>query len=60
MIVIVYAYVGVFTAHMTVPKLEPIIETLDQLAQSSHFRVTVATPEHITKLILVREEYTIS
>lgn len=40
MVVFIYAYSGLLTAMLTVPRLEPIINTLEDLASSSRFRIT--------------------
>ena len=53
MVVLINAYLGVFTSIMTIPKLEPTIENLDQLAASSKFKLAAPTDLVITKQILV-------
>ena len=53
MVVLINAYSGVFTSIMTIPKLEPIIENMDQLAASQKFKLAVPKDIAITKQILV-------
>ena len=53
MIVIIYGYLGVLTANFTVPKMEPIVNTFDELASSSHFRVTLSSNQQFTDQFLM-------
>lgn len=41
MIVLVNAYTGVLTAILTVPILEPTVKTLEELALTQRYRLTV-------------------
>jgi hypothetical protein len=41
MVVIIYAYTGVLTSMLTVPKLVPTIDTLDDLAANDAFQITI-------------------
>ena len=41
MVVLVNAYTGVLTSLLAVPKWEPIVQTLDDVAASPHLRLTV-------------------
>lgn len=41
MVVLINVYTGIYTANMAVPKLEPTVDTLEQLAASDKFRMTV-------------------
>lgn len=41
MVVLDNSYTSTYTANMSVPKLDPTIETLEELAASSKFRVTL-------------------
>lgn len=57
MVVMIYAYTGLLTAMLTIPKFEPIINTWEQLAASSRFKVTKEVDEGIvTAQILVLED----
>lgn len=54
MVVIVYAYTGVLTAYLTVQKLEPTVDTFEQLASSNcRFRITVEKDTLFSNQIMV-------
>ena len=56
MFVLINSYSGVFTSILTVPKLEPIIENLDQLATSERFQLAAPRDLMITQQILVMSQ----
>ena len=41
MVVLINVYAGTYTANMAVPKLEPTVDTLEELAASNKFRMTI-------------------
>ena len=41
MVVLINAYTGVLTSYMTVPKLKPIPQSLEQLATMKEYKVSV-------------------
>ena len=41
MVVLINAYIGTFTARLAVVKLEPTIDTLEDLAASKTHRITI-------------------
>jgi len=41
MVVLINVYTGIYTANMAVPKLEPTVDTLEDLAASTKFRMTI-------------------
>ena len=53
MVVMVNAYSGVLTAMLTIPKLEPTVNTLDELAVSPRFKITKAIHSVMTTQIMV-------
>lgn len=53
MVVVVYAYTGVLTAYLTLPKLEPTVDTFEQLASSRRFRITVEKDTLLANQIMV-------
>lgn len=53
MVVIVYAYTGVLTAYLTVSKLEPTVDTIEQLASSNRYRITMERSTLLSKQIMV-------
>ena len=58
MVVVVNAYAGLLTAMMTVPKLEPIVNTLDELATSHRFKITKEVHSVLTTQFLVIYRFT--
>lgn len=52
MIVLVNGYVSVLASILTVPKLEPIINNLDELAASSVFRLTLEKGSLVADMIM--------
>jgi len=54
MVVLIYAYAGVLTSMLTVPKLEPTIDTLDDLAANDAFQITIEKETIKTWELLVR------
>ena len=54
MVVLINAYTGVLTAMMTAPKWEPIVESLEDIAQSSHLKLTIEKASFITSELLAR------
>lgn len=57
MVVIIYAYTGVLTALLSIPKLEKTIETLEELASSSRFKLTIESHSFMTSQLLVHKSY---
>lgn len=53
MVVIIYAYTGLLTAMLTIPKFEPVINTFEELAASSRFKITQVDEGSLTTSILV-------
>jgi len=53
MVVLINAYAGVMTALLTVPKLEPIANTLEEAAMQNRL-VTIETNTPMTRIISVR------
>lgn len=53
MLVLVYAYTGTLTACLTFPKLEPLVSTLEQVAASRKFRLTVEKSRLMADIIFV-------
>ena len=41
MVVLNNSYTGTYTANMAVPKLEPTVDNLEELAASSKFKMTI-------------------
>ena len=54
MVVMVYGYTGLLTSLLTVPKFEPIITRLEELASSNRFRVTRDYNTELTNRFLVK------
>lgn len=53
MVVIINAYTGVLTAILSIPKLEKTIETMDELANSTRFKITKEVDNFMTIQLLV-------
>ena len=54
MVVLNNSYVGTYTANLAIPKLEPIIDTLEELAASDKVRMTINLNTDIGVKALVR------
>ena len=53
MVVLINAYIGTYTANMAVPKLEPTVDTLEELAASQKFKMTVELNSDLSYKVLV-------
>lgn len=53
MVVLINCYTGVLTSIMTVPKLEPIPQSLEELAAKKEYKVTVMKESFLAKAFLV-------
>ena len=58
MIVLINAYFGVLTSLLTVPKLELIVNTIEEVAKSNVLRVTVEKNADWSYIYLVTYTYT--
>jgi len=56
MVVLNNSYSGTYTANMAVPKLEPTVDTLEELAASNNFRITIELNTDIGFKALVDNE----
>ncbi len=54
MVVLINAYTGVLTSYMTVPKLKPIPQSLEQLASMKEYKVSVIKDSVLANSFLVR------
>ena len=54
MVVLVNAYTGTLMSYLTVPKLKPIVNTLEELAASSETKMTVDFELGKARMFLVR------
>jgi len=54
MVVIINAYIGTYTANMAVTKLEPTVDTLEDLAASKKFKMTIELNHDLSYKVLVR------
>ena len=59
MVVLINSYSGVFTSILTVPKLEPTVDSLEDLAASQRFKLATPRELIITKQILVMNQSTV-
>lgn len=57
MFVLVYAYTGTLTAFLTAPKLEPIVSTLEELAETQKFHLTVEKNTLMASIIFVSNSW---
>jgi hypothetical protein len=57
MVVLVNAYTGTLMSYLTVPKLRPIVNTLEELAASSETRMTVDFELGKARMFLVNKNY---
>jgi len=55
MVVLNNSYSGTYTANLAVPKLEPTVDTLEELAASDKFRMTIDRNTDIGVKALVRK-----
>jgi len=53
MVVLINAYIGTYTANMAVPKLEPTVDTLEELAASKIFKMTIELNHDLSYKVLV-------
>ena len=53
-IVIVYSYTGKLTSYLTVPKLRPIPNSFEELAQNENYKLAVQANTVLAQSILVR------
>jgi len=53
MVVLINSYTGVLTSMMTVPKLESIPQSLEELAARREYKVTVMKESFLAKAFLV-------
>ena len=53
MVVLINAYAGVLTSFLTVPKLEKVVDTLEQVVEGGKFRVTAEKGTLLTHTFLV-------
>ena len=53
MVVLVNAYIGTYTANLAVPKLEPTVETLEELAASKKLKMTIELNSDLSYKVLV-------
>ncbi len=53
MVVLVFAYTGVLTSLLSVPKLEPIVNTVDDLAEGGKLRITIEKNTQTSREFLV-------
>ena len=54
MVVLINAYIGTYTANMAIPKLEPTVDTLEELAASKQFKMTIELNHDLSYKVLVR------
>ena len=54
MVVLINAYIGTYTANMAVTKLEPTVDTLEDLAVSKKFKMTIELNHDLSYKVLVR------
>jgi len=57
MVVLINAYIGTFTARLAVVKLEPTVDTLEDLAASKTHRITIELNAEIGFKALVKIKY---
>ncbi len=53
MVVLINGYSGVLTSYLTIPKLNPIVNTIKEVAERKELRVTVEKNVPISKLFMV-------
>lgn len=53
MVVICNAYTGTLTSFMTLPKLKPVIHSLEELAASDRYKLTAEINSPFTDMLLV-------
>jgi hypothetical protein len=56
-VVFIYLYSGCLTSFITIPKLYPLIESLDDLATSADLKLTILKDTVFETMILVRNEF---
>ncbi len=56
MLVLIYAYTGVMTSLLTVPKLQPIVQTLEETVQKNRL-VTMERDRTLSRTFMVYLEY---
>ena len=55
MVVLINAYSGVLTSLLTVPKLQPIAKTLEEVAEKNVLRLTIEKNTYFSEMFLVKE-----
>ncbi len=53
MVVLINAYSGVLTSLLTVPKLQPIAKTLEEVAEKNVLRLTIEKNTYFSEMFLV-------
>ena len=53
MVVLINGYLGVLTSMLTIPKLEPILFTMKEVAESEQLRVTIEKNSDLSTQFLV-------
>ena len=53
MVVLINAYIGTYTANMAIPNLEPTVDTLEDLAASKKFKMTIELNHDLSYKVLV-------
>ncbi len=53
MVVLIFAYSGVLTSLLSVPKLEPTVNTLEDLVKGGQLRITIEKNVHMSREFLV-------
>jgi len=53
MLVLILAYSGVLTSLLSVPKLEPTVNTLEDLVKGGQLRITLEKNVHMSRELLV-------
>lgn len=53
-VVLTNAYTSTLTSYLTVPKLEPIVNTLEELAANGRIKITLDFESDLSKVFLVK------
>lgn len=55
-VVLVYLYTGVLISYLTIPKMRPIVETVEELAESTRLQVVAIKNSIFESTLLVSSE----
>lgn len=56
MVVLINSYIGVLNSYMAVPKLNPVPQSLEELAAMKQYRVTIMKSNYLANIFSVKKK----